>query len=774
MRQIYYTLCTLLRECGSNIIRVISLSLGLTIGVLLFSQIAFELSYEQCYPEAERLALVRCQMTNASTGETRGDDGENSYDYTVFDVVAATLAQDMPDEIETASCVLPQTGFSIYYEDKLLSDINYIYGDTCFFQTFGIPVLKGTPKDMIMPGSVFVSQSFARRIFGDENPIGKVLSADKRHDFTIRGIYKDVPENTMLVHDFVVSVHRNGGYQGGAGWRGNDVFYAFLRLRDASDIDKVNSNIQRVIKKYTSLDLDGWKVEFSAIPLVKRHLSSPEVQKRLVIYGFLGFAVFFVAIMNYMLISIATLSRRAKGVGVHKCNGASSTNIFNMFLVETGVLVIISVLLSFLLIFNTRGLIEDLLSVRLSSLFTWETLWVPLLTILVLFIVAGGMPGRLFSRIPVTQVFRRYTDGKKGWKRSLLFVQFTGVSFVLGLLLVTLLQYSHLMNRDMGIVVPGLTQAESWLPGKTVAHIKDELRRQPMVEGVTVAANSVLGEYWTRGLMNNEGKRITTLNFNYCHYNYPEVMGIKIIEGTDLKKQDDLLVNEEVVRLMKWTDGAVGKRLNDVPGTIVGVFRDIRNTSFYSPQSPIALIGDEKYHANHAFNVRLKEPYSENLKRLNKFMENTFPNVALRFVLVDDIIKGVYKDVYRFRNSVWITSAFILLIVIMGLIGYVNDETQRRSKEIAIRKVNGAEASHILGLLTRDILYVSVISILVGTTVSYFAGQAWLDQFAEQIDLNPLLFAATALFVQLLIVICVVLKAWHIANENPVNSIKAE
>ena len=170
----------------------------------------------------------------------------------------------------------------------------------------------------------------------------------------------------------------------------------------------------------------------------------------------------------------------------------------------------------------------------------------------------------------------------------------------------------------------------------------------------------------------------------------------------------------------------------------------------------------------------MKEPYNENLKRLNEFVENTYPNISLRFILVDQMVKNIYKDVYRFRNSVWITSAFILLIVIMGLIGYVNDETQRRSKEIAIRKVNGAEASHILGLLTRDILYISVISILAGTTVSYFAGQAWLDQFAEQIDLNPLLFAATALFVQLLIVICVVLKAWHIANENPVNSIKAE
>lgn len=635
-------------------------------------------------------------------------------------------------------------------------------------------MLKGNLKDLIIPGSVFVSERFARETFADEDPVGKILSADKQNTFTIRGVYKDVPENTMLTHDFVVSIYNNnGGYQAGNGWNGNDVFYTFLRLRRESDMDKVNDNIQRVIEKYTETTIDDWKMDYSIIPLVKRHLDSPDVQKRLVIYGFLGFAIFFVAIMNYMLISIATLSRRAKSVGVHKCSGASSTNIFSMFLAETGILVILSVLLSFLLIFNAREMIEDLLSVRLSSLFTWGTLWVPLLTILVLFVLAGGIPGRLFSRIPVTQVFRRYTDGKKGWKRSLLFVQFTGVSFVLGLLLVTLLQYGHLMNRDMGIDVTGLTEAESWLPKERVEHIKDELRRQPMVEGVTVATHSVLGQYWTRGLMSNDGKRLATLNFNYCHYNYPEVMGIKIIEGTPMKKGGDLLVNEELVRLMRWTDGAVGKRVNNVAGTVVGVFRDIRNESFYAAQSPIILIGTEEQ-ANHTFDVRLKEPFDENLKRLNEYMEKTFPDVSLHFMSVDHMVKDLYKDVYRFRNSVWITSCFILLIVIMGLIGYVNDETQRRSKEIAIRKVNGAEAFHVLRLLTRDILYVSVLSILIGTAVSYFAGRAWLDQFAEQIELNPLLFIGTALFIQLLIIVCVVLKAWHIANENPVNSIKNE
>lgn len=772
MRQIYYSIRTLFRERSSSTIRVISLSLGLTIGILLFSQIAFELSYEQCYPESETLAIVRGKITNLTTGDVHGDDGD-AYDYTVFAPVAATLTQDMPVEVSSATCVGSEKYSAIYYEDKLLSDANYLYVDTCFFQTFGVPVLKGNPKDLMIAKSVFISERFARRLFGDVDPIGKTLLEDKRQPLTIRGVYKDMPKNSMLVHDFVISIHRDGGYEGGAGWRGNDVFYAFLRLRHASDVDIASSNVQRVIEKYSVTKFDDWKIDYSVIPLARHYLDNADVQKRLWVYGFLGFAIFFVAIMNYMLTSIATLSRRAKSVGVHKCSGATSGNIFGIFMAETGILVLISVLFCILLIVNTHELIEDLLSVRLSSLFAWGTLWVPLLTVALLFLLAGGIPGRLFSRIPVTQVFRRYTDGKKGWKRSLLFVQFTGVSFVLGLLIVTFMQYSHLMNRDIGIQVPGLTEAECWVEKKTTEQIKDELLRQPMVEGVTVASHSVFGQYWTRGLIAPDGRRIATLNFNYCHYDYPEVMGIKIVEGSTLKKKEDLLVNEELVRLMRWTDGAVGKQLIDVPGTIVGVFRDIRNESFYATQSPIVLIGDEKT-ANHTFSVRLKEPFDENLKRLNEYVEKIFPSVALHFASVDRMVKDTYKEVYRFRNSVWITSGFILIIVLVGLIGYVNDETRRRSKEIAIRKVNGAETSHILRLLTHDILYVSVMAILLGTAASYFIGDVWLDQFVEQIGLNPLLFVGTALFVQLLIVICVVLKAWHIANENPVKSIKSE
>ena len=139
-------------------------------------------------------------------------------------------------------------------------------------------------------------------------------------------------------------------------------------------------------------------------------IEEANTRTRLYIYGFLGFAIFFVAIMNYVLVAIATMSRRAKSIGVHKCSGASAINIFSMFLFETGIVVLMSVIVALFIIFNTKDLIEDLLSVQLSSLFTLETVWVPMLIVFVLFIVAGVLPGRLFSRIPVTQVFRRYTD----------------------------------------------------------------------------------------------------------------------------------------------------------------------------------------------------------------------------------------------------------------------------------------------------------------------------------------------------------------------------
>ena len=770
MKQIYYAIQSILHGRGSNVTKVISLSLGLTIGILLFSQIAFELNYEKCYPEADRLVLVRGGGENVKTGEK----GEG-YDDSLFAPMAEAFRSDLSQWIENATVIFNFETLNVFKDGHKLKDVNYAYVDTCYFRTFGIKVLKGNPEELQRAGSIFVSETFVRDAFGGQDPVGQKLSLDKQHELTVRGVYQDTPENTAYHFDFVAPIYAGGGYIGGGTWGRNDIYYTILRLRDGVDREEINRQIYKAMQKYypDSAD-DEWRSFYDAQPLPEIHLDDSNTRTRLYIYGFLGFAIFFVAIMNYVLVAIATMSRRAKSIGVHKCSGASAINIFSMFLFETGIVVLISVIVALFIIFNTKDLIEDLLSVQLSSLFTLETLWVPMLIVFVLFMVAGVLPGRLFSRIPVTQVFRRYTDGKKGWKRSLLFVQFMGVSFVMGILLVSLMQYHHLINSDMGIRTPGLVEAETWMSPEEAENMVSDLRRQPMVENATRSMHGVLGEYWTRGLIDNSGKRIETLMYNPCDKNYAETMGITIIEGKDMQNEGDVLVNEEVVRLMKWTDGAVGKRLNDFDkaGTIVGVFRNVRNTSFLYKQFPVALV--YSHNTSHTFDVRLKQPYDESLKKLNEYMEQVHSTKALEFIPIDTMLKEIYRNVYRFRNSVWITSTFILLIVVMGLIGYVNDETQRRSKEIAIRKVNGAEASTILRLLSRDILYVAVPSVLIGIVVSYFTGKAWLDQFAETIDMNALYFVGTALVIIALIVVCVVVRAWRIANENPVNSIKSE
>ena len=770
MKQLYYAIQMILHGRGSNVTKVISLSLGLTIGILLFSQIAFELNYEKCYPEAERLVLVRGGGENVKTGEKA-----EGYDNSLFAPMAEAFRSDLAQWIENSTVIFNYETLNVFKDDHKLNDVKYAYVDTCYFRTFGIKVLKGNPEELQRAGNIFISESFARDIFGGQDPVGQKLSLDKQQELTIRGVYEDTPENTAYHFDFIAPIYAEGGYVGGGAWGRNDIYFIILRLREGVDREDFNRRMYKAMQKYypDSAD-DEWRSIYDAQPLPEIHLDNANTRTRLCIYGFLGFAIFFVAIMNYVLVAIATMSRRAKSIGVHKCSGASTANIFSMFLFETGIVVLISVVVALFIIFNAKDLIEDLLSVQLSSLFTLETLWVPMLIIVVLFLVAGVLPGRLFSHIPVTQVFRRYTDGKKGWKRSLLFLQFMGVSFVMGILLVSLMQYRHLTNSDMGIRTPGLVEAETWMSPEEAENMVGDLRRQPMVENAARAMHGILGEYWTRGLISNSGERIETLMYNPCDKNYAKTMGITIIEGKDMQNEGDVLVNEEVVRLMKWTDGAVGKRLNDfdMAGTIVGVFRNVRNTSFLYKQFPVALVYSPK--ASHSFDVRLKQPYDENLKKLNEYMEQVHPTKALEFISIDTMLKEVYRDVYRFRNSVWITSTFILLIVIMGLIGYVNDETQRRSKEIAIRKVNGAEASTILRLLSRDILYVAIPSVLIGIVASYFTGKAWLEQFAETIELNPLLFAGMALGVIALVVACVVIRAWRIANENPVKSIKSE
>ena len=774
MRHLYYTLQTLLRGHGGTAEKIISLTLGLVMGVLLFAQIAYELSFDRFYPNPDTLVMLR--MRNVTKGVP-----EPGYNYSTYRPAAADLSEAFPDLVESAS--LTSNLFwepAFYKEDKKLEDIQILFADTAYFATTGLTLLQGDPKDLGVQGNAFISESMARRLYGDESPIGKVLSVEKLFDVTIRGIYADVPRNSIMPHDLLLSMAALDWAYGRGTWNMNNLYGVLFRLKQPADVDAMNSRIQQAVEQYTDPHLgDDVVTEYSVLPIHKVYRSYPDSTRRLVILGVLGFSIFFVSILNYVLRAVAAMSRRAKLVGVHKCSGADGWHILSMFLWETGLLVTASILCGGVLLWLLREQVEELLGSRLTDLFTWQTLYVPLGTVLLLFLVAGVVPGRIYARIPVTQVFRRYTDGKRSWKRGLLTVQFIGVSFIGGLLLTTVWQYHDLMTRSVGFHAEGLAVGTVTGDIRRAQGVADAIRREPYVEAVAGSGSHLLAHFSTYRLLDNQGNFICPLHFTQIEKDFPQVTGLQLLEGHWPQHRGEAVVGRKTVETLKWGDTAIGRQLPidpswaglEEPAIVTGVVENVRNMGFFASQTCTAFILNDRLRT---FNVRLKAPLDENLKKLNAFVKSTYPDLALEFTTYQDIRREQNASVSTFRNTVWVTTACIILIVLMGLIGYVSDETQRRSKEVAVRKVNGAEASDILRLLSVDILKIAVLAVAAGMAVAWYVSGQWMQQFADSHLLSVVWYVLLALLLLVLVVAVVVLKAWRIANENPVLSIKSE
>lgn len=773
MRQLYYIIQILLRGRGNNIIKLVSLTLGLLICILLFSQVAYELSYDNFYKDSESIVLLRAQAIKNGVSDI-------GYEHKTNRPAAADLSEALPDLIECGALAVNLYQPELYMDDKKLEDLTIMFVDTLFFRTIGLEVLKGDPRELARPQTAFLTQSKARELFGDEDPIGKSFSMLKRREITVRGIYQDIPGNTAFAHNVVISLPtlEENGFGRGT-WDKNNIYYVFFRLKHPGDVEAMNRQVQKAVEKYTEAKRGKDTImEYSVIPLRDLYLSYSDTVRRLVIMGVLGFSIFFVSIMNYVLAAVASFGRRAKAVGIHKCCGANDAQVLGMFLYETVVWVFASVLVCLFLMHLFNEGIENLLSVRLIELFSWQNLWVPGLMVLLLFLFAGIPPGQMFARIPVTQIFRRYVDNKRTWKRGLLFVQFLGVSFVLGMLLTTIWQYHDLMSRELGFKIQGLTVGQ--YSSEDPQGVEDAIRRQPYVESVARCGMPLLSYYNSTMLNDVQGNLIDFIHYQNISKSFPQTVGLKLLEGSWPEHNGETVIGRKLVEAMKWEDKALGQRLSfdlgwiklDNPPTVVGIVEDVRHMGFFREQTCIAFICYDS--GDFTYNVRLREPVDENLIRLNNFIKKVYPQAALEFTTYSAIQRAHYENVYRFRNIVWVTSCCILFIVLMGLIGYVSDETQRRSKEIAIRKVNGAEASSILLLLTTGILKVAISAIAIGISLSWFVSRVWLEQFADSKLLSPVWFVLLGIVVLLLIMICIVLRAWHIANENPVNSIKSE
>ena len=722
-RHIYYTLQSLLHKQGSNAIKIVSLALGLLMSVFLFARIAFELSFDNFYHDSDNLYIVKTGWLK--NGVLEGNESR----FTIIPIPAA-IAEEFPEQVEssTVSCSLFDNSFQLG-ERQL--DMSTVMADTLYFSVLGLEMIEGNPQDLAGPDVVFLSAKSAKEAFGDENPIGKTL----RYDFwgyqttlLVKGIFADIPLNTSLERrpEAIISFPTIGRHlKWDLGWQSGGNYDGYLRLRSPQDADWLNERMSIAIARHIPPE-SGLELSVRIVPIHNLHVETPQVRKMIWIMFFLGIVLLFTTALNYVLVSVASLTQRAKAIGVHKCSGASGSSIFSMFMVETAIVVGLALLLIGLLVYIFHEKMEELAAVPLSALFDWQNLWAPLSVILLLFILGGCLPAMLFARIPVTQVFRRYSSGRRGWKRVLLFVQFIGAAFILGMMLMVVSQYSYVTTRDRGWRperVAYTTQRE--VDGNSLRSLVGSL---PYVEGVASAERPILWFGSNQPILDNQGNELFYPRNTWFDSDFLPFIGLRLKEGHNLTGEGQLLVNSVFCEKMNWTDSPIGKRVNDY-GTVVGLLDSFSFADMPNDNLPVMVEWTGKTAAT--LHVRLKEPLDENLARLNEEMHRIYPQKSLVFRSVEQEMRSYAESVRVFRDVTLLVSLTILFIILMGLIGYVNDEIRLRSKEIAIRKVNGAETESILLLLSRDVLWLAIPSVAIGIGGACRAGKLWASQFSE-------------------------------------------
>lgn len=780
MKQIYYTFRYLLRGKGGNLIKIASLTLGLSVALVLFSQIAFDLSYDKFYTDADQIYRIE-RVLNMK---------ETHFDTPSINALVAPAFNNEFDEVVSATA-MRRGGSSFVYNEKAYEEQSVV-ADSLFFDVFDFPLLQEERKELGVSNSVFISESLSERMFGKENAMGKPIMYGKKDGYPliVRGVFADIPANCHLKFDVVISLNMFREMWGGLpGWWEVDSFNGYVRLAPNTDPLTVENKVPAMLKKYYDVEgfeAKGVNLRYYLTPVTGLHSKNPGVERMILILTLLAFSILFVSAMNYVLMAISSLAVRARLVGVHKCNGASTADIFSMFIYETITLVLSSLVLAGLLIFGFRSQIEDLLQTSLATIFSAQNLWVIVAVVAFLIVVAGVLPAKLFASVPVTQIFRSLGNNKKIWKRILLFVQFAGAAFMFTLLIIIVKQYNMIMNKDLGYTTGTLVYARntSGASAGKIALAKTELARLPMVESVSVADNlpiNFLSGMWIKE--EEEGDVVFSSRFMYVDKDYFSTMNITLRQGRNFdqnsEQTNEIIVNEQFVKQMGWKDSPIGKTLypSGPLSTVVGVVNNIQVAALSDQtlgikEQPLVFFANEKMGGT--LMVRLHTLNVENLKKLTEVLKETLLTQDVGFTIYKDSIENQYKEARSFRNSIGVASFLMFVITLMGLLGYITDEVLRRSKEIAIRKINGASALNILRMVSQDIFITAVPAVLLGLLCSYFVGSKWMEQFAARIPLSAGLFIVGAVFVLLIIAFCIFFKTWTVANEDPVKSIKSE
>ena len=770
MQLFNYSFRYLLKNRGNSLARLLSLSLGMAVALLVFSYVGFNMSFNSFFPEKERVyqVWIKSPQFGISDKQVRP--------------LAPNLVADM-SQVEAAVHFIEVE--KIFGTTDNLMTAKALETNSTFFDVLDFGVISGDAHRILSSegaaaDEVMISERLARKMFGDEDPLGKKLGL-----MVVAGVFTTPPAN-QSIGDFDILEYLPYDSDDEV-WTGQDSYSTFIKLRPGADIAEVEAAMPAFLEKHGIAEhCKEWQKTFYFAPLASTIYVGSDVRQMQALYATIAFIALVVACLNYVLLTISALANRSRTIATMKCNGASRSGVFGMLLVETMLLLAASVVVAAVAIFCLRGEIFELLGYEVADLFAPRRMWIPTLVCLAGFAVAGIIPAVLFSLVSIDYAFRRGGDNRSLWKKALLFVQVAATVAVVIFLFVTARQASHVVNADYGYKFDRLMAAQLSTKIGDAGVIADKLRSLPFVENAGMSAQSPLEGYSGMPCVDEQGNLLFSCRWDIIDHNYIPSMQMNILQGRNFfatDGADKAIVNERYVEMRGWEDSPIGKIIYDGSGQsfeIVGVVADFRmlSTGVVEPivMHTVPYVSDmaPEYNAVVLYNILLDEVNAGNVTALEEAVSSVNDGYFKhKLGYYRDWVEHTFADVRAMRNGMVVVAVVVLLIALIGLIGYIQGEMVRRSKEIAVRRVCGAKVGDVLAVLGVRLLWMVLPAAVCGIALAVWWNKEWLSTLAQmRCDVPLWIYIVGALLVLAVVYSVQLLLSLRAASANPVDTIK--
>ena len=789
---------SLFRKGQANVVKIICLSIGLALGLLMIAEVIYERSYDNFIPQLDDTYRVTAtyEMPDRDPSEFAQTPG----------AIAPGIKNVCP-EVEAATRLTYLMGDATFLtEDNLAIKGDMYLADSSFFEVFPRRILMGEDphKGLNDVYKAYISDKLLKAC-GNEI-IGKTVKYKSNEALQIQivGIFEAIPENTHLPQmDILLSLPTyktmQEGFDSSNNWFGNDRYKSYVRLAHGVNPESLQARIDQMIDDHIGKALDQAGIGYSlTLKPVRGIILYESDYNRMMNYVFLAFGIIMLAVsvLNYILLVVSSMVNRAKSIATYRCYGASSWNIYKMILSESFLHVMcISLPIAILIMLGLQDFIQENIAHSLKSLFPTSTIIICTVITLVVMVVCGLMPGYLYTKIPVTYAYRRYSENKRHWKLGLLFTQFVLATFFINVLVVLGMQYNKMTNYDLGFDYQNtLAISLNGIPTNEAERAVQELKRDPQVAGVSWAYQSLENGATGDNVVNSQTKK------NYMNIadlfdvgdDFFSTMGIPVIEGRTFTPgmndsiKTELMVSRSFVERMReiagWNGSAIGKQVEitshlESPTTIVGVYEDLVLGSFIDgtdKRPSVMFYGSIGSDFIQRIYVRLNNFTDEGVNRVQQIINQTLTSEQVTVMPMRMLVGNNYEGFKHVRNAVLLAGLSIFIIALIGLIAYLMDEVNRRKSEIAIRKIVGATIMDVQRIFQRDLSIIALPAMLIGLLFAWYVSQQVLQLFEVKIPLTWYLFG-TSTFIVLCIVI--VIAAWLVlqaARTNPTDNLRTE